>query len=172
MTGPVVAAAPALPTADDLWLFAEGHHERLWEVLGAHHACVDGRDVTAFAVWAPAARSVHVVGEWNGWGGHAHPLERRLGSGVWAGVVEGIAPRTPYKYEVVGVDGGLRQRADPMAQFAEHDGGLASIVFTSAHRWGDADWMARRAALDPVRSRMSTYEVHLGSGAATPTGGR
>jgi 1,4-alpha-glucan branching enzyme len=165
-----VTGVPALPSADDLWLFAEGRHERLWEVLGSHHACVDGRDVTSFAVWAPAARSVHVVGEWTGWGGHAHPLERLPGSGVWAGRVEGIAPRTPYKYEVVGSDGVLRQRADPMAQFAEHDGGMASIVFASDHRWGDAEWMDRRDELDPVRSRMSTYEVHLGSWRRHPDG--
>jgi 1,4-alpha-glucan branching enzyme len=156
-------STPVLPTADDLWLFGEGRHERLWEVLGAHPASVDGRDVTSFAVWAPGARSVHVVGEWNGWSGHAHPLERLEGSGVWGGVVEGIGPRTPYKYEVVGRDGVLHQRTDPMAQFAEHDGGMASIVFASSHRWGDDAWMAARPTLDPVTACLSIYEVHLGS---------
>jgi 1,4-alpha-glucan branching enzyme len=167
---PPWAEPPRLPSADDLWLFAEGRHERLWEVLGSHHAFVDGRDVTAFAVWAPGARSVHVVGEWNGWSGHDHPLERLEGSGVWAGVVEGVAPRTPYKYEVVGRDGSLRQRCDPMGQFAEHAGGMASIVFRSEHEWQDGAWMAARAAHDPVRDPLRVYEVHLGSWRRHPDG--
>ena len=157
------AAGLALPSPDDLWLFAEGKHERLWEVLGAHPGRVDGRDVTSFAVWAPHARSVHVVGEWNGWAGHDHPLERVAGSGVWVGVVEGIGPRTGYKYEICGADGILRQRCDPMAQLAEHKGGMASVTFASAHEWGDEEWMASRSGLDPLRDRLSIYEVHLGS---------
>jgi 1,4-alpha-glucan branching enzyme len=148
-----------LPTADDLWLFAEGRHERLWEVLGAH-ATPTG---TAFAVWAPAAQSVHVVGDWNSWSGHDHPLQRCEGSGVWAGCVDGVGPRTAYKYEIVGADGVITQRVDPMAQFAEHSGGMASITFESQHVWGDREWMAQRAQYDPRRGRLNVYEVHLGS---------
>jgi 1,4-alpha-glucan branching enzyme len=170
MPGPDPSRGPALPTAEDLWLFGEGRHERLWEVLGSHHARVEGRDATAFAVWAPAARSVHVVGEWTEWIAGAHPLERLPGSGVWAGVVDGIGPRTPYKYEIVGADGSLRQRCDPMGQFAEHAGGMASIVFESVHEWGDGEWMSRRRALDPVRDPMRVYEVHLGSWRRHPDG--
>ncbi len=161
---------PALPSADDLWLFGEGRHERLWEVLGAHPTTVDGRAATAFAVWAPNARSVHVVGGFNGWGGHDHPLERLHGTGVWGGIVEGIGSRTPYKYEIEGADGSLAQRSDPMAQFAEHAGGMASIVFESEHEWGDAEWMRRRAMRDLARDRLSVYEVHLGSWRRTPEG--
>jgi 1,4-alpha-glucan branching enzyme len=157
------SSALALPTADDLWLFAEGRHERLWEVLGAHPTKVGGRDVTAFAVWAPHARSVHVVGEWNGWAGHEHPLERLSGSGVWAGTVEGIGPRTGYKYEICGADGVVRQRCDPMAQLAEHAGGMASVTFASSHEWGDDAWLAARAERSPLQDRLSIYEVHLGS---------
>ncbi len=159
-----------VPTADDLWLFAEGRHLRLWEVLGAHPAVVGGQDVTSFAVWAPGARSVHVVGEWNAWSGHDHPLERVAGSGVWAGVVEGIGPRTGYKYEIVGRDGVVRQRCDPMAQIAEHRGGMASVVFRSGHEWADETWMTERAGYDRLRDRLSIYEVHLGSWRRTPDG--
>ena len=158
-----VAPGLALPSADDLWLFAEGRHERLWEVLGAHPMVVDGRDVTSFAVWAPNAKSVHVVGEWTHWTGGDHPLQRIAGSGVWAGVVEGIGSGTPYKYEIVGTDGWRRQRTDPMAQFAEHAGGMASIVWGSSHRWADDAWMAARDRRDLLRDRLSVYEVHLGS---------
>ena len=154
---------PALPTVDDLWLFGEGHHERLWEVLGAQPTEVEGRPATAFSVWAPGAQSVHVVGEWNHWSGHDHPLERLHGTGVWGGVVEGVGSRTPYKYVVVGRDGRRTLRADPMAQFGEHVGGMASIVFASEHEWADQAWMQSRSQRDPVRDRLSIYEVHLGS---------
>jgi 1,4-alpha-glucan branching enzyme len=164
------ALHPALPSADDLWLFGEGRHERLWEVLGAHPTTVEGRPATAFAVWAPNARSVHVVGAFNGWGGHDHPLERLHGTGVWGGVVEGLGSRTPYKYEIVGADGRIGQRSDPMALFAEHAGGMASIVFESVHEWGDAGWMRQRAVRDLAHDRLSVYEVHLGSWRRTPDG--
>jgi 1,4-alpha-glucan branching enzyme len=148
-------------------LFSEGRHERLWEVLGAH--ATEGG--TAFAVWAPSAQSVHVVGEWNGWSGHAHPLERVEGSGVWAGTVAGLGSGVPYKYEVLGADGVITQRADPMAQFGEHDGGMASITFTSSYEWGDDAWMSARPSLDPVAARLSIYEVHLGSWRRRDDGG-
>jgi 1,4-alpha-glucan branching enzyme len=161
---------PALPTADDLWLFGEGRHERLWDVLGAHTTVVDGEPATAFAVWAPHAQSVHVVGEWTGWESGAHPLERLHGSGVWGGVVRGVGDRMPYKYEILGSDGRVQQRGDPMAQLAEHRGGMASVVFTSHHEWQDDEWMAARAERDLGRDRLSIYEVHLGSWRRTGDG--
>ena len=82
---------------------------------------------------------------------------------MWAGFVPGIGTRTPYKYAIAGADGRTIDRADPMAQFAEHSGGMASIVFESQHQWDDGDWMAQRDEGDPVGDRMSIYEVHLGS---------
>jgi 1,4-alpha-glucan branching enzyme len=152
----------SLPTELDLHLLREGTHRRLWEVLGSHVTEVADARGTAFAVWAPAARQVAVTGPWNGWDVHGRPLQR-LDGGVWAGFVAGVGSRTPYKYAVTGADGATRLHADPMATFAEHDGGKASIVFASEHEWGDGDWMAARPARDHVRGPLSTYEVHLGS---------
>ena len=104
------AAGSGRPSADDLWLFGEGRHQRLWEVLGAHHRADAGG--TTFAVWAPSARSVAVVGGWTGWN-DLHPLERIDGSGVWWGFVDGVGPGELYKFEVVEVDGTARRRLDP-----------------------------------------------------------
>ncbi|MGH9086394.1 MAG: 1,4-alpha-glucan branching protein GlgB [Acidimicrobiales bacterium] len=150
------------PTADDLWLFGQGRHERLWEALGAHPTTRDGVDGTDFAVWAPNARQVWVVGEWTGWHAGAHPLER-LDGGVWAGFVPHVGAGSVYKFAIEGADGRHTQRIDPMASFSEHSGGMGSIVFASRHEWQDDEWMARRATSDPVRDRISIYEVHLGS---------
>jgi len=157
-----MARAQGLPTDVDLHLFAQGRHERLWEVLGAQLADIGGVAGTVFAVWAPKARQVSVVGPWNHWNGGAQPLQR-LDAGVWAGFVADVGSRSPYKYAITGADGRTTERADPMAQFAEHSGGMASIVFASEHRWGDEAWMSARPHGDPVADRMSVYEAHLGS---------
>ncbi len=152
----------SLPGDLDLHLHAEGTHQRLWEVLGSHVTAVDGTPGTSFAVWAPHARAMAVVGPWDDWNLDGRPLER-LAAGVWAGFVAGVGSRTPYKYAVTGADGVTRLHADPMAQCAEHSGGMASVVFETRHEWGDADWMAARRQGDPVRDRLSIYELHLGS---------
>jgi len=156
------APADGLPGELDLHLFGEGRHERLWEVLGAHPGGSDWGRGTAFAVWAPQAREVSVVGPWNQWEPGAHPLAR-LDGRVWGGVVPGVGSGTPYKYAVTTADGQTTLRADPMAQFAEHSGGMSSLVFASQHHWDDGDWMAARAHTRPVGRRLSAYEVHLGS---------
>jgi len=144
-------------------MHVEGRHERLWEVLGAHPCELDGVAGTAFAVWAPNARQVWVVGEWTGWQAGHHPLERLDPGGVWSGFVPGVGSHTLYKYEIDGADGRRVQRIDPMAQFSEHSGGMSSITFESRHEWGDQAWMAGRAERDNLRDRMSIYEMHLGS---------
>jgi 1,4-alpha-glucan branching enzyme len=154
------AAAPRRPSADDLWLFGEGRHHRLWEVLGAHHDPAAGG--TTFAVWAPAARAVSVVGGWTYWS-EPLPLERLDGSGVWWGFAPGVEPGELYKFEVVEVDGTVRRRVDPYGRFGEHTGGMASIVHASTFEWSDQAWMAARAGRDPLAERTSIYEVHLGS---------
>jgi 1,4-alpha-glucan branching enzyme len=156
------------PTADDLRLIEEGRHECLWQVLGAH----PGSHGTSFAVWAPAAQSVSVVGQWNGWAAGVDRLERVDGSGVWAGDVPEIAVGALYKYEIIGPDGEAVLRADPMAQAAEGGAGNASMVFASEHVWRDAEWMAARNHLDPVADRLSIYEVHLASWRHGPDGRR
>ena len=157
------------PTDLDLHLFAEGTHRRLWEVLGSHVTEVDGAAGTDFAVWAPHAQAVAVAGPWNHWDVDGHPLTR-VSDGVWGGFVAGLGNRTPYKYAITRPDGTIRLHADPMAQFAEHSGGMASIVFDSQHTWGDGGWMAARPDGDPVTDRISVYEVHLGSWRRHPDG--
>jgi 1,4-alpha-glucan branching enzyme len=158
-----------LPTLGelDLHLIREGRHEELWRVLGAN---VRGHESgwgvvtgTAFAVWAPNARAVRVVGDFNYWDGRAHPM-RSLGiSGVWELFVPGVGDGCRYKFEILTHDGRWVQKADPLARRAEAAPGTASIVHTSQHRWGDGAWLARRASSKAHREPMSVYEMHLAS---------
>jgi 1,4-alpha-glucan branching enzyme len=151
-----------LPTVGeiDLHLIGEGRHERLWTVLGAH---VRGEGV-AFAVWAPNARGVRVVGDFTGWGAHDGWPMRSLGSsGVWELYVPAAHAGQRYKYRILGPDGVWRDKADPLAQRTETPPATASVVHDSHYAWGDAEWMARRAERQWHREPMSTYEVHLGS---------
>jgi len=150
-----------LPTVGefDLHLIAEGRHEQLWHVLGAR---VRGTG-TSFAVWAPNARGVRVVGDFNFWDGRAHPMRSLGGAGVWELYVPGVGPGTRYKFSICGPDGVWREKADPMATLAETPPATASVVYESAHAWSDAEWMAARAERQPVSSPLSVYEVHLGS---------
>ncbi|HYZ98724.1 MAG TPA: 1,4-alpha-glucan branching protein GlgB [Acidimicrobiales bacterium] len=154
----------------DIHLLGEGRHERLWTVLGAHPRVHEGVDGTAFAVWAPAARAVRVVGDWNGWDGRVHPMRRLGTSGVWEIFVPEAGPGQRYKYEVLGADGRLRLKADPLATATEAPPGTASVIFRSSHAWGDAEWLARRAASRPTDERLAVYEVHLGSWRRHPDG--
>jgi 1,4-alpha-glucan branching enzyme len=152
-----------LPTLGevDLHLIAEGRHEQLWRILGAHVNQKAGG--TAFAVWAPNAQGVRVIGDFNHWDGRAHPMRSLGRSGVWELFVPEVSPGTRYKYDVCGPDGSWHRKADPMAALAERPPATASVVYDSHYEWGDQAWMARRAERDPLAQRMSVYEVHLGS---------
>ena len=155
-----------LPTLGelDLYLIGEGRHEQLWHALGARPIKVgEGEDGTAFAVWAPNARGVRLVGDFNFWDGRAHPMRSLGGAGVWELFVPGVAPGTRYKFSICGPDGAWREKADPMAAFAETPPATASVVYQSDYTWGDDDWLAERAERQPLTSPMSVYEVHLGS---------
>ena len=154
-----------LPTVGelDLHLFGEGRHQRLWDKLGAHEREVDGVAGTAFAVWAPNARSVRVVGDFNRWDGRLHPMRSLGASGVWELFVPGVGDGTRYKYEVVTAAGDLVLHADPLAFATEAPPATASVVHTSGHRWGDREWMDGRAARHTIAAPISVYEVHLGS---------
>ncbi|HEX9260309.1 MAG TPA: 1,4-alpha-glucan branching protein GlgB [Acidimicrobiales bacterium] len=147
----------------DRYLFNEGRHRRLWEVLGAHAMKVGGIEGTRFSVWAPNARAVRVVGDWNGWDGRIDPLAPVGVSGLWAGFVPGVGVGARYKFEIEGADGHLRLKADPMARASEVPPATASVVTTNTHVWGDRDWMTARAAQDVVRRPLRIYEVHLAS---------
>ncbi len=154
----------------DIHLVGEGRHERLWTVLGAHPRAHQDVEGTAFAVWAPSARAVRVVGDWNGWDGRVHPMRSLGASGVWEIFVPEARPGHRYKYEVLGADGSLRLKADPLATAGDAPPDTASVVFRSSFEWGDGEWMARRAAARPWDERMAVYEVHLGSWRRHPDG--
>jgi 1,4-alpha-glucan branching enzyme len=147
----------------DLFLIGEGRHRRLWEVLGAHLRVLEGVEGTSFAVWAPDARAVRVVGDWNGWDGRINPM-RSLGvSGVWEAFVPGVGAGARYKFEIETKHGTLRLKADPMARQCELPPATASVVNVSRHEWGDRTWMDRRARRHAIEEPLRIFEVHLGS---------
>ncbi|GAA1965270.1 1,4-alpha-glucan branching protein GlgB [Microbacterium deminutum] len=154
-----------LPTVGevDLHLIAEGRHEQLWNVLGSHVRTIDGSAGTSFAVWAPNARAVRVVGDFNRWDGQGHSMRSMGGSGVWELFIPGIGAGTAYKFELLSRHGDWVLKADPMARFAELPPATASVVVQSAYSWGDDEWITRRGRSTPVSQPMSVYEVHLGS---------
>ncbi|UGS37564.1 1,4-alpha-glucan branching protein GlgB [Capillimicrobium parvum] len=147
----------------DLHLVGEGRHERLYNRLGAHVTEVDGVAGTAFAVWAPSARSVSVVGDFDSWDGRLHPMRSLGSSGVWELFVPGVGEGARYKFEIRAQSGALLLKADPVAFAAEMPPATASVVTRSRHEWGDDAWLAERAAREPLSSPVSIYEVHLGS---------
>lgn len=158
-----------LPTLGeiDVHLIGEGRHEKLWTVLGAHvrsYPTPDGTVTgTSFAVWAPNARGISVVGSFNGWNPVAHPMRVLGTSGVWELFVPGVGDGALYKYCVRGADGRTVDHADPMANATEVPPATASRVYTSSFDWSDEEWLRRRAELDHSRSPMSVLEVHVGS---------
>jgi 1,4-alpha-glucan branching enzyme len=158
-----------LPTLGDmdLHLISEGRHEELWRVLGSRVRTFDTLSGpvsgVSFAVWAPNAKSVRVVGDFNNWDGRGHAM-RSLGStGVWEIFIPGIGQGTVYKYEIGCADGVMRQKADPMARHTEHPPRTGSVVYDTSYEWNDADWMEKRRDYDPLNKPMSVYEVHIGS---------
>jgi 1,4-alpha-glucan branching enzyme len=157
----------------DLWLFAEGTHLELYRVLGAHPQTLDGAAGTRFAVWAPNARRVSVVGDWNRWDGRVHPMRLRVEAGVWELFIPGVAAGARYKFELLGPDGKLLPlHADPFALSSEKRPANASVVTApSAHVWADADWMATRGPLQRRDAPLQIYEVHLGSWKRVPEEG-
>jgi 1,4-alpha-glucan branching enzyme len=156
------AFPPTLGTLD-LYLLGEGRHEQLYQRLGAHPREIDGVSGTSFAVWAPAARSVSVVGDFNSWDGRLHPMRSLGSSGLWELFVPDLTEGARYKYEIRTQAGELRLKADPVAFQAEVPPGTASIVHRPGHAWRDEDWMRSRETTDPIAGAMSIYEVHLGS---------
>jgi 1,4-alpha-glucan branching enzyme len=154
-----------LPTIGDLdlHLIGEGTHTRLWERLGARVIDHQGVRGTAFAVWAPNARGVSLVSDANGWDGRTLPMRSLGASGVWEIFIPNVGAGLRYKFRVVGADGEVILKADPLARAAEEPPATASIVTEPGHEWDDADWISRRGAADPTTAPLSIYEVHLGS---------
>ena len=147
----------------DLYLWGEGRHEQLWHVLGSHYRPHEGVDGTSFSVWAPHARAVRVIGDFNGWYGVGHAMRRLDDNGVWEIFVPAVTPGTTYKFEILTADDSWVTRADPMARYAEIPPATGSKVVESTFEWSDDAWLAKRAATDPHNAAMSVYEVHLGS---------
>jgi len=155
---------PTLLIEDDLHLFNEGSHLRLYEKLGAHPIKADGREGVYFAVWAPGAARVSVLGDFNDWSPTRHALVPRAQSGIWEGYVPGAEPGSRYKYHVVSrtCDHAV-DKADPFAFHSEVPPRTASRVWTLEYQWEDQDWMDARHERSGLGTPMAIYEVHAGS---------
>ena len=151
-------------TAGDRYLFGEGTHYEIYNKLGAHPKTFDGKTGYYFAVWAPHAASVSVVGDFNNWDPDACPMQVLETSGIYERFVPGIKPGELYKFAITTQTGKVIFKADPFAQYAEYRPGTASITaFNDSFRWSDSIWVQKREATNPREAAMSIYEVHLGS---------
>jgi 1,4-alpha-glucan branching enzyme len=155
----------SLFTDFDIALFKAGKHYRLYEKLGAHIIEKDGVKGTYFAVWAPSAKSVSVIGDFNYWLEGDHPLNVRWdSSGIWEGFIPGIEQGTLYKYKIHSYNNDIKtEKADPFGRYCEHPPNTASIVWDAKHEWNDEEWMETREEKNSLEAPISAYEVHLGS---------
>ena len=169
-----VVHGPTLITEADIFIFKQGNHFRLYEKLGSHVMTVGGRQGVLFAVWAPNAEKVSVVGDFNGWTPGAHPLAPRWdGSGIWEGFIPGLEPGAFYKYRVEsGVKGYSADKGDPYAFSWEKPPRTASVITDLSYSWNDQEWLEGRARRSFLDSPMSIYEVHLGSWRRVPEEGK
>ena len=156
----------------DLHLFAEGHHWQIYQHLGAQYKTIDGISGVQFAVWAPSAERVSVVGDFNGWHGLRHPMRCRGGSGVWEIFIPGLHPGDHYKFEIRNAHtGAVFTKTDPYAKGMELRPNTASYVVDSNHQWNDQAWLEQRMQFDWSHKPISIYEVHLGSWQRDDAGG-
>jgi len=154
----------SLLTDFDLFLFNEGNHFRIYEKLGAHPLRVDGEEGFYFAVWAPSAKGVWVMGDFNQWNKESHPLRPRGSSGIWEGFISGVWKGCRYKYHILSHYGDWRgDKSDPLGFFFETPPGTASIVWDLEYEWHDEDWLKERHKRNSFSAPISIYEVHLGS---------
>ena len=161
---PLALEGSTLLTDVDLHLFNEGSHNRLYQKLGAHLVTVDGKPGTYFAVWAPDAERISVVGDFNGWNPDSNPMNPREHSGIWECFVAGLGKGSIYKYHLRSRFHMYRvNKADPYGYHHETPPRTGSIVWDLDYNWDDADWMAQRHQRNAFDAPMSVYEVHLGS---------
>jgi 1,4-alpha-glucan branching enzyme len=159
---PYAFRSPRL-TDFDLHLFGEGNHHRIYEKLGAHATEIDGVKGVYFAVWAPNARNVSVLGDFNLWDGRQHQM-RKGSTGIWELFIPGLAVGEHYKYEIKNIDGHIYEKSDPYGFQQEVRPKTASIVTDlDSYQWKDEDWMEKRRHTEPLTHPISVYEVHLGS---------
>jgi 1,4-alpha-glucan branching enzyme len=156
----------------DLYLFREGTHRRLWQMLGAHERTVDGDEGVAFALWAPNADRVSVIGDWCNWDGRQFPMRRLVDSGLWELFIPGVRVNALYKFELRTREGMIRVKTDPLALKMQQAPDTAAIVVPSApFGWKDEPWMTARGERNLVQEPVHIYEVHLGSWARVPEAG-
>jgi 1,4-alpha-glucan branching enzyme len=155
----------------DLHLIGEGQHRRLWDALGARPCVLDGTAGTAFSVWAPNAKRVSIVGDFNNWDGRLLPMRVLGGTGVWELFVPGVGPGALYKFEIKTKDSALRLKADPLGREMEPPPRTASRVYHSNYQWHDEAWMKARPERDVTREPVLIYELHIGSWARVPEEG-
>jgi 1,4-alpha-glucan branching enzyme len=158
-------AVSSLLTDDDVYLFNEGTHRQLASKMGAHvvPSTAGASAGVTFAVWAPSARAVAVVGDWNGWDPSAHPLVPRGESGIWEALVPEAHVGQVYKYAIVTAGGQVLEKADPYATRCEEPPRTGSVIWPLDYQWSDAAWMAARSRTGSLDDAVSVYEVHLGS---------
>jgi 1,4-alpha-glucan branching enzyme len=163
--GPAVASSGySLLSDQDVYLFNEGSHFQLYDKFGAHPTEVDGQEGTYFAVWAPNARYVSVIGDFNGWDEGAHPLRPKASSGIWEGFLADVGRGEVYKYHIASQHEGFRvDKADPFGNYSEVPPRTGSIVWPLGYNWGDEAWMAERGAVNALDAPIFIYEMHLGS---------
>ncbi|MGO9020488.1 MAG: 1,4-alpha-glucan branching protein GlgB [Syntrophobacteraceae bacterium] len=173
MGNPEVSYGFSLITEHDAYLFKEGSHFKLYEKMGSHIVNVDGVTGTFFAVWAPNAIKVSVIGDFNVWDKEAHPLSvRRDGSGIWEGFIPELGQGAIYKYHIVSRKNGYRvDKGDPYARHWETPPQTGSIIWDTAYDWNDVEWMDGRAKVNALNAPWSIYEVHLGSWRRVPEQG-
>lgn len=158
----------------DLYLFASGEHTRLYEKFGSHITKVDNQKGTYFAVYAPAAKDVEVIGDFNSWQGHEHKLNVRWdNSGIWEGFIPKVGVGEKYKYRILShQDDKVREKADPYARLYEMPPKSASVVWEDKYKWKDKKWLGNLAKTNNLNAPMSVYEVHLGSWKKSEDGSR
>ncbi len=162
----------SLLSDEDLFLFNEGSAVRMYTRLGAHPMIVDGQPGTWFGVWAPNARIVSVIGDFNGWDNQRNPLQPRGGSGIWEGFIPNVGVGQLYKYAILSYNGGFyTEKSDPYGFHHETPPRTASVVWDIAYTWNDDAWMETRHERNNLRAPISVYEMHLGSWMRVPEEG-
>ncbi len=153
----------------DMHLYCVGNHYEIYEKLGAHLTQINGHPGVSFAVWAPNAQRISVVGDFNGWDGRAHPMRKRIEAGIWEIFIPGVGEGAHYKYEIRNSSGSIVLKSDPFSFFGQHGVQTASLVFNlDRFEWSDAGWIEERKTRYWPKQPVSIYEVHLGSWARVP----
>ncbi|MGA9497156.1 MAG: hypothetical protein WBV41_14950, partial [Terriglobales bacterium] len=161
-----------LLTAEDFYLFNEGNHYRIYDKLGAHAAESNGITGTVFGVWAPNAREVSLVGDFNGWNPQSHPLQHRGSSGIWEGFIPGAGKGALYKFHIHSTQLAYQiEKTDPVGLYAEKAPKTASVVWDLDYTWNDDAFLKTRADANSLHAPISIYEVHLGSWMRVPEEG-